>query len=289
MTDPMQARVVLARDLKYLREAAGLSERQLAARLGVSQASIQRLENAIGKTSRSLPSRLIEEWTDATGADERTRDRVRLLVEAVLRKDRSWREKLGDKTHLQDEFRDLEATSHTIRGFQLTIVPGLLQTPEYARYIIPRADVDNVIDHAASVAARLARQEVLFSGGRRFEFLISETALHWPRSSPELLATQLDRIVALMPLKSVNVRILPLGEYADVIVWHNFVIYESDEPAVEVELTHRYERVTDPQQIELYRRIYGQLWEGAIYGAEAVTLIQRIANESRDSPTPHHQ
>lgn len=49
MTDPMQARVVLARDLKYLREAAGLSERQLAARLGVSQASIQRMENAIGK------------------------------------------------------------------------------------------------------------------------------------------------------------------------------------------------------------------------------------------------
>ncbi len=113
-----------------------------------------------------------------------------------------------------------------MRNFQPTVVPGLLQTPEYAHYVIPRADIENVMDRDAAAAARLRRQQALFTGERRFEFLISEAALHWPRSTRELLTTQLERIVALAPLEAVSVAVLPLGEPVDAVPFHGFVIYE---------------------------------------------------------------
>jgi transcriptional regulator with XRE-family HTH domain len=281
MSDIKQAREALGRDLNYLRDAAGLSERKLAARLGVSQTTILRLEKGRGTTPRSLPVSAIRKWVEVTGADEAIRLRVEVLIEAILRSDYSWRDKLGDRSHLQDEIRDLESEATIVRTFQLTVIPGLLQTPEYAHYIIPVADVENVIDHNAAAAGRLRRQQALFATGRRFEFLISEAALHWPASSPELVVAQLDRITALAPLKSVDLAVLPIGEPPDGIPWTGFVIYESSEPCVEIEMTHRGEMIDDPQQVDLYRNLYSRMWARSAVGPDAVALIQRVAADLR--------
>lgn len=268
----------LGRELEHLRKLAGLSGRALAGVLPVSQSTISRAES--GKTLLSRDE--VNAWVDATGADEPTRDRLLALVDAAWREEASWRGKLGEgRSHLQDEIRAREVATHTVRNFQPTVVPGLLQTPEYAHYVIPRADVENVVDHAAAASARLQRQPVLFTGERQFEFLIGETALHWPRSQPELLVAQLERIVALAPLKAVNIAVLPLGEPVDAVPWNNFVIYEGDEPFVSVELVHRPETVTDPRQVDLYRRLYDQLWRRAATGPDAVALIQRLTAELR--------
>jgi hypothetical protein len=70
------------------------------------------------------------------------------------------------------------------------------------------------------------------------------------------------------------------------VPWSNFVIYEGDEPFVSVELVHRPETVTDPRQVDLYRRIYAQMWRRAAAGPDAVALIQRIAGELRAANAP---
>ncbi len=139
---------------------------------------------------------------------------------------------------------------------------------------------------AAAAAARLQRQQSLFNGDRQFEFLIGEAALHWPASFPELLAAQLDRIVTLTPLRAVEIAVLPLGEPVDAVPWNNFVIYDGHEPFVSVELVHRPETVTDSRQVDLYRRLYGQMWQRAATGVDAVALIQRVAAELRGLSTP---
>ena len=279
MTEPSSAREQLARDLKYLRESAGLSERALADRLGVNQSTVQRLETAKGKTAASLRVRLIDEWARETDAGSHMQSRLRILVDAILKMDPSWRDKLGEQAHLQDVIRAREAAAHTVRNFQPTIVPGLLQTPEYAHMVIPLADVEGVFDHAAAAASRLERQQALFTGERRFEFLLTEAALHWPASEPELRAAQLDRIVAIAPLKSVSVAVLPLGEPVDVVPWNNFVIFEGDESFVSVETSHREDLLTEPQQVGLYRTLYSRMWDRAAKGLDAVALIQRVASE----------
>ena len=80
--------------------------------------------------------------------------------------------------------------------------------------------------------------------------------------------------------------LLPLGDPVDAVPWSNFVIYEGDEPFVSVELVHRPETVTDPHQVDLYRRIYAQMWRRAAVGPDAVALIQRIAGDLRAHNAP---
>lgn len=278
-----RSREQLGQELEHLRKFAGLSGRVLAGMLPISQSTISRIESG-----KALPSRdEVIAWVNATSADASTRDRLLALVDAALREEASWRGKLGDgRTHLQDEMRARETVAHSVRNFQPTVVPGLLQTPEYAHYVIPRADIENVMDRAAAAATRLARQQSLFNGERQFEFLIGEAALHWPRTAPELLVAQLDRIVALMPLQAVNIAVLPLGEPVDAVPWNNFVIYEGDEPFISVELVHRPETVTDPRQVDLYRRIYNQMWQRSATSSDAVALVQRVAAELRASNAP---
>jgi transcriptional regulator with XRE-family HTH domain len=277
MNAPEPSRERLGRELERLRRFAGLSGRGLADKLPVSQATVSRAES--GKTLLSRDE--VIAWADATGADDDTRDHLLALLNAALREERPFSAALAGRAHLQDEIRAWEAAAHTVRNFQPTVIPGLLQTPEYAYYVIPRADVENVVDHAAAAAARLQRQPVLFTGERQFEFLIGEAALHWPASLPDLLAAQLDRIVAVSALPAVRIAVLPLGEPADVIPWHNFVIYEGERSFVSVELVHRPETVTDPSQVDMYRRVFDRMWQRAAADAEAVALIQRLTAELR--------
>lgn len=283
MSEPRNAREQLAHDLKFLREAAGLSERQLAERIGggANQTWVQRQEAGKGTTARSLRPQRIEAWARVTGADIHTQVRLRVLLESILRGDQSWRERLGDRAHLQEEMRAREATAHTVRNFQPTVIPGLLQTPEYARFVIRLADVEGVVDHSAALASRLQRQEILFTGEKRFEFLLGEAALHWPASQPEMLAAQLDRIVTLSSLKSVSVAVLPLGEPVNVIPWSNFVIFDGDAPFVSIELSHREDPIADFGRAEFYRQLYSKMRDRALVGADAVALIQRIATGLR--------
>jgi hypothetical protein len=85
----------------------------------------------------------------------------------------------------------------------------------------------------------------------------------------------------------VNLAVLPLGEPVDAVPWNNFVIYEGDEPFVSIELVHRPETVTDPHQIDLYQRLYDQLWKRCATGSDATALIQRVAAELRGLSSWH--
>jgi len=281
VTERRTAREQLAHDLKYLRESAGLSERELAVRIDTTQSWVQQREKGKGTTARSLNLQRIEAWADATNADIDMRLKLRTLVDAILRDDPSWEDRLGERKHLQDEMRAREAAAHTIRSFQPTIVPGLLQTPEYATFVMRLADVESVMDYDEALAGRLRRQEALFVGEKRFEFLIGETALRWPASRPELLAAQLDRIVTLSSLKYVSVAVLPIGEPVNVVAWSNFTLLEGDSPFVSIELTHHEDPLADDRRIDLYRTLYSKMWARALTGADAAALIQRMAAELR--------
>lgn len=283
MTAPRTARDQLAQDLKYLRDTAGLSQRDLAKRIDTTQSWIQQREDGVGTTPRSLKADRIEAWAEVTNADAAMRTKLRVLVDAIIRGDPSWDERVGEQQHLQEEMRAREATAHTIRNFQPTVVPGLLQTPEYAGFVMRLADVDGVMDYDTALAGRLRRQEALFTGGKQFEFLLGEAALRWPASQPEMLAAQLDRIVTLASLKSVSVAVLPIGEPVNVVAWSNFIVFDGDSPFVSMELTHREEPLVDDGRIGLYRTLYSKMWDRAVTSSDAVTLIKELAAGYRAS------
>ncbi|MCO1595506.1 DUF5753 domain-containing protein [Micromonospora sp. RHAY321] len=84
-------------------------------------------------------------------------------------------------------------------------VPGLLQTPDYARRILTEmVELHNldIADVDAAVSTRMQRQHLLYDAGKRFEFLLAEPVLRWLLASPDVMAGQLDRLQTVVGVTS---------------------------------------------------------------------------------------
>jgi hypothetical protein len=92
---------------------------------------------------------------------------------------------------VQDNYNQLVAESQVNRHFETVYVPGLLQTPDYARRILTEMvelrDL-NMSDVDAAVASRMQRQQLLYDTSKRFEFLLAEPVLRWLLCPPTLCA-----------------------------------------------------------------------------------------------------
>lgn len=243
----------------------------MGARIGASQGTVYRIEHG-----RTVPSvKQVRLWLDAVGevvtADERRR--IVELAESVQSEVRGWDELLGRDGHAQREAAQLEAVAASVRNFQPTVVPGLLQTPEYARAVF---SVGRTRDVDAAVAARVARQRVLYEPGRAFAFLVAEQVLRWPIGGREVLAAQLDRIVSLARLNTVTFGVLPAGQTV-ACLWNNFILWTlPDEAArVTVERTDGETDTSDEGTVALHEGLWSRLWEAAVHDGEAVELVRR--------------
>ena len=259
----------LRAELIRLRIQAGLGGRPLAARLGVTQATVSRIER--GLTLPSLP--VVRSWLDACDADEAIRVTVLVLAETLHTASRGWSALLAEHGHAQREFRARDTASTRVQNFQPTVVPGLLQTPEYARAVLR---LGRTRDVEAAVAERVARQAVLHDEGRRFSFLLAERVLRWPVGGHEVVAAQRDRIVSLGRLPAVEVAVLP-DAVVTLALWSNFVIWHpTDGPAFAgVETWLGEDRVTDPGDVETLAGVWTRLWDAAVHGEDAVELIRK--------------
>jgi transcriptional regulator with XRE-family HTH domain len=265
----------LIKELIRVRDLAGISGRALAEKhLDISQGTQWRIEH--GQALPSMP--VVRQWLDACAVSGSERQRLLELAEAVHGETRPWRELLRGAKHLQGEARSRERVATRVRNFQPTIVPGLLQTPEYATHLLPLADITGATDHAAAVEARLQRQKVLYDETRRFQFVMTEQVLRWSPGPPSLLAAQVDRIASLAGLDTVDVAVLPAAA-AVAVPWHNFVIWEPDgeEPFVTTELVHGEQELHNDDEVSVYTQLWDRLWSSAVVGDEAVALIRRGA------------
>lgn len=271
----------LASALRQLRDLAGVSGRELAQRIGISQSKVSRIESAI--VVPSLPE--VTAWAETLGASPEAHGRLRALVEAAFNEVHPWRAAL-QRGNLQDRIRDLESTATRMRTFQPFVVPGLLQTAEYARQVISmfyRQYSDS--DPAAEVASRLHRQLALYEPNQRFEFLISESALRWFPGSLRLQLAQLDRIASISTLENVSVGLVPFAVEAVTLITHNFVIYDeddADDAIVTVETIHADMTVDEPEHVEIYRSRWSSLQQMALYADGAREFLGRIANDLRN-------
>ncbi len=265
----------LRRELMYARDLAGLSGRQLADRMEVNRGKVQRVESGT-----QLPSMaLVRAWLVACEIVGEPRQRILDLAEAAHGETRPWGDLLGGVSHLQGVAKTREAPTGLVRNFQPTILPGLLQTPEYAARVIPLADLTPAgTDHAAAIAARLARQQVLYEAGHRFEFLLLEAALRWSMRFGDVGRAQMDRVLSLSELPSVQLAVVPVGGEV-VPPWHNFVIWEpdGDEPFVTTELFQGEQRLSEPGTVRLYLQVWKRMWSAAARAEDAADLVRAVA------------
>jgi transcriptional regulator with XRE-family HTH domain len=276
----IRQREAVARALKRLRVAAGLSGPELAERLGWSQAKVSKVENARQRISVTD----VNAWAAATGAVDDLREKLAgMAVNALLAT------APGRTRHERpEEYRTTgspETSAGAIFVYEPVAVPNLLQTPDYARSLLEANPPDDRLDVAGAVAARMAHQSVLYDQARRFEFLIPEATLRWRPGSPGTMLGQIDRIGLAATLPNLWIGLLPMD--ADVPAWrtHGFTILDErgdQEPLVRIETLTTTLVIDDPTAVERYRDAFTRLRGAAVAGGDGLDLLRRIATTLRD-------
>ncbi|MEU9844905.1 helix-turn-helix transcriptional regulator [Actinomadura sp. NPDC048032] len=285
-TTPSVSQQRLAVELRRLRDLAGLSGREMAHRIGISQSKVSRIES--GLTLPTVPE--VTAWWTAVNASAETAALLESLTEAAFTEVHRWSRILRDRPHLQGDIQEVESRSHRIMVFQNAIVPGLLQTAEYSRRVFAFFSPDGTgADLAAAVAGRLERQIALFDQNRRFDFLLTEASLRWRPGPARLLLAQLDRIASLSTLDNVTIGLLPHTMEAVTYVTHGFALFDlredsrgGGEAIAMVETVHANLTVSDPESISRYRRRWRLLKEAALYDDDAHLLLDTLAAELRE-------
>ncbi|GGP48876.1 transcriptional regulator [Saccharothrix coeruleofusca] len=201
-------RRVLASALTQLREEAGLSFDDVIEFLGYSKSKISRIESATSGLSIVDTRALAQLY----GADpEKTAWLVHL---AKVAKKRGWWHVYGDV--LFDWFSEyvaLESEAIAIDTFEIDLVPGLFQSPSYARWVMrayaPDA-TDAVIDKRAEL--RQTRQRRLEDGSLSVWAILDEAALRRVVGGMEVHETQLQHMLGLTELPNVTLQVLPFGK-----------------------------------------------------------------------------
>jgi transcriptional regulator with XRE-family HTH domain len=257
--------------LKAMRTRAGMSGSALAAELGWSQASVSRAELGQRRVSIQDATR----WAEVTGAPPAARDELLGLAEEAAREVRSWwNVHAAGLARRQQEVAALEARAERISNYQL-VIPGLLQTAEYAARALALADVSGQGDIPAAVAARMNRQEILYDESRQFDYVLPETALHQRLAGPAGMRAQSDRLLSVDSLPNVSIAVLPLDTAPPILPSAGFVIYEiPDEPLVLLETLTDELLFGGDRELSAYRAAFTSLRRASVAGDEAHALIR---------------
>ncbi|MFH9420645.1 helix-turn-helix domain-containing protein [Streptomyces sp. NPDC017529] len=270
-SDYLTSRVTLGARLRELRAEGGMNGKGFAARLGWQASKVSRLE--LGKQTPS-PSDL-RAWADAAGRPDVAAELIGRL-NGLETSYRTWRRQLSGGHRVRQEVAIAEtARTRTIRGFEVALIPGLFQTAEYARHVFTAnaAFQGTPQDTEGAVRKRLQRQEALYEPGRRFRFLVWEGALHVLVCPRAVMAAQLDRLISIIGLDTVELGVIPFSAELRRTPAHGFWIY--DTRLVIVETINAEMWLDDADSLTLYERAWDWLAEAAVYGHQAHRLIAR--------------
>ncbi|GAA5079050.1 transcriptional regulator with XRE-family HTH domain [Thermocatellispora tengchongensis] len=276
MSSFQQARIDLGAQLRQLREAAHLSGKELAERLGWQASKVSRLENA----RQTATEDDVVVWGQAVKAAPSTIDELIRQAIALVERQDSWRQRhRSGLAALQEDIRDLEARTTLFRVFEPGIIVGLLQTAEYARNIFIKVkrlySAPDEID--AAIRVRMQRQEILYDQSRRFRFLLPEAVLRYRLAPLPVMRGQLDRLLAVSTLPNVEFGVVPFEAPLPSAPMNGFWIY--DDSLVGVPTRTKDLLLRDPDDIAFYARTFEEFGEAAVFQDEARALIVRVLDD----------
>lgn len=283
-------RELLARRLRTLRAAAFPSGSALARRLDADTPAVTWHQTRVSKLERGQqrPTESdLEQWAAATGATAEQVDELFELLSATRVEYATFgqlyrRHGGAVADQATTTARDTETTR--IAYFQPAMVPGLVQTPAYARELLslpcgPSSAGASGADIEAVVGERIRRQDVLYRPGKTIQLVMGEAALRTRFGTRETLRGQLDRLVSVIGLDGVEIGVVPFSLPMPVFPLTGF---ELRDDAVMIESITAQQRIEAPDEVALYERFFEQLRRAAATGPDAVELI-RVASAALGS------
>ncbi|MFF4774599.1 helix-turn-helix domain-containing protein [Microtetraspora fusca] len=207
---PTLRRRRLGQELRRLRERAELTGDQVAAQLGWSAAKVSRIETA--KTSPRKAD--VEALLEAYEVDSGQRQELLDLHRDAVRKG-WWEDYQSSLPHEYTTLLGLEVEATLARNWEPQVVPGLLQTEEYALEVVKA--VQSITRFAqggvrSRVETRMARQEIILREEEPLTLwvVMDESVLLRGFGSAAVMRGQLDRLVTVSQRPNIRIQVLPL-------------------------------------------------------------------------------
>jgi transcriptional regulator with XRE-family HTH domain len=276
MISPYVRRLRLAAELRALRTHAGVTHVQLAKQIGQSRAQISRLENG-----HVVDQDDVMKILDALGVDDERWTQIMTIAREAG--ERGWWESNRFMGERQALYANLEAGAQTIREFQMTFIPGLLQTTDFTRVRGEAEREAGAGSFNADKAAdgRVGRQRMLRRpGGPTYEVIIDELAIRRPSAPPEVVKAQLYHIAATVNgSPRITARVLPVeAEIEGYSVPRSaFSIYTFTDPGdptvVAVDTVTDDLVLTEGDDVKRYDELYDRLRHAALPALESLELM----------------
>ncbi len=208
----------LGKLLRQARLAAGYaSQDALAAALGFERSTITKAESG----ARAPTEDVFNKWCDVCGITGELRDVLMGLTALARHSD-------GPVPTWFEDYLEVEDEAYAILVWQPIVIPGLLQTEDYARALFLAEEVDSA-KTTEMVAARMARQAIFERADPpQVVFVLDELVLHRLIGSPAIMAAQLAHICEMSERPTVSVHILPSENGANVGLFGGFFIASSE-------------------------------------------------------------
>ena len=280
---PFVRRRRLGQLLKGLRTGQNLTVEHVGKELDWSPSKVSRIETAAVKVSTTDLRALLDLYGVIAPAEKA--GFIELGKES--RESGYW---MGyrDNTPVQafDDYVGFEAEASVIRAYDPTLIPGLLQTPEYAGAVITAMLSDSTTAELAErVALRMARQQIL---GRQTEqvsywTVIDEAALRRPvggSARNEVMKAQVAKLIEASTLPRVTLQILPFEAGAHAGLNGAFTILELPHPAdpnvVYTESMTTGVLIEDPDEVRFYRRSFERIQSEALGRERSIAFLRDV-------------
>lgn len=267
-------------ELRRMRETAGLTLEQAGARLERTPSSLSKIETGrVNVRPRDL--RVILDLYGLT--DDKTREA--LLALARDGRQQGWWQRYRDvlaSSYL--DFFSVEAEAASVRTFETLLVPGLLQTAEYASTVITAVPPPpgTTRDVEQLVAVRMARQEVLAKPNPvHLWAILSEGVLRQQIGGLDVMQAQLHKLVEIADQDHITLQVLPDNAGAHAGVDGPFTILEVPEPSdlkiVFVEHLTSSLCLEDNDDIRRYTLVFDHLRACALAPHDSLAMITQVA------------
>jgi transcriptional regulator with XRE-family HTH domain len=273
----------LAGELRRLRRRVHLTGKEVATRLGWSEAKLSRIENGLARVKRSD----LDEFMDLYEVAESHRSELIALAEESRQTD-LLEEFEGDLPEGHARFLAAEREAEAMWSWEPQVVPGLLQTENYTRAVLqvwfekfarPQAEIERRVE------TRLLRQQVL-AKNIELSFLIEESVLRRGFAAPPVMRAQIAHLAEMSEHPNIDLRILLLGgslvSGTGAFVYFRFPpIHGVSAPdAVALEHLQGTSFIEAEQDVHAYQIVFNALREASLSPQASRDILARVSREA---------
>ena len=256
-------------EVRRWRTAAGLSQEQLGQKVGYSGAQVGKVE-----TSERAPSPDFAEGCDRVMPDARG------LFQRLYQLARRWD---GGYPSWFTEWVEAERRATSLRTWQPLLVPGLLQTPDYARALFlawQGADSDDQLDQL--VSARIERQSIFQRpDSPSLWAVLDEGVLHRCVGSPKIMHDQLMHLLAVSDRSKIRVQVVPteVGAHVGLLGAFSMATFENAPGIVYLESPDQGQTTERASAVAKMSEIFDMVRAEALPRGASRELIRKVAEQ----------